>query len=74
MYGNLVVGFKIGCITCGWYHGGMNMHRSNASHPKDPTCGLKDGSLCKSPLNELLLGEFSNYPPSNGWWVEPLGT
>jgi hypothetical protein len=74
MYGNLVANSDTSCITCGWYHGGMNMHMSDLGHPKDPTCGLKGGFLGRSFLGELLLGESLGCPPSNGWWAKPLGT
>ncbi len=61
-----LLGSKIGCTTCGWYHGGMNMHGSNVSHPEDPTLGLKDTPLSKYPLIELLPRESSSYLTSNG--------
>jgi len=51
----------------------MNMYRLGVSHSKDLTCGLKGGSPGESPPDELLLGEFPNCPPFNGWRSEPLG-
>ncbi len=42
------------------------MLRSSASHPKDPTCGLKGASLGRSLLDELLPSEFPHYFPSDG--------
>ncbi len=61
------------CITGGWYHGGMNMHRLGANHPKDPIGGLKGGFLSGSPLDELPQGESPSCPPFGGWWSKPLG-
>jgi len=43
------------------------MCKLGVGHPKDPIGGLKGGSLNKSPLGELLLGESPSCPPSNGW-------
>jgi hypothetical protein len=74
MYGNLVIGSNIGCTTCGWYHGGINMHGSGVGNPKDPTSGLNGRPLGRSPPNELPLGEFPSCLPFDGLWVEPLGT
>ncbi len=67
MYGKLVVGSSTGCITCGSYHGGINMHMLGVDHPKDTTSGLKGGSLNGSPSSELLLGESLGYLPLGGW-------
>jgi hypothetical protein len=39
----------------------------SASPLKDPIGGLKGGSLSRSPLSELHLGETLSYPPFNGW-------
>ncbi len=50
------------------------MHGLCASHPNDPTSGLNDGPLSRSPLGELPEGEYPCCPSSNGWWVELLGT
>ncbi len=36
--------------------------------------GLNGGPLSGSPLGELSPCEFPNCPPSNYWWVKPLGT
>ncbi len=67
----------IGSTTCytthGWYHDGMSIHGLGVSHPKDPTCGLKGGSLGKSPLGEFLLGESLGCLPFDGWWLKCLG-
>jgi hypothetical protein len=73
LYGNLVVNFTTCCITCGWYHGGMNMHGLCVSHPKDPIGGLKGGSIGGSPLDELPRGEYPSCPPFGGQWSKPLG-
>jgi hypothetical protein len=73
LYGSLVVDSTIGCTTSGWYHGGMNMHRLGASHPKDPICGLKGGFPSKSPPNELPWGESPNCLPFGGSKSKPLG-
>jgi len=43
------------------------MRESSASHPKDPTCGLKGSFLGGSPSSELLLGESLGCPPFGGW-------
>jgi len=43
------------------------MRGSSANHPYDSTCGLKGGSLDRSPPNELPLGESLGCPPSSGW-------
>jgi hypothetical protein len=45
----------------------MSIHGLGVSHPKDPTCGLKGGSLGKSPLGEFLLGESLGCLPFDGW-------
>ncbi len=41
------------------------MRKSNVGHPKDPTNGVKGGSLSRSPPCELLLGESLGCPPSD---------
>jgi hypothetical protein len=62
----LVAGSEIGCITSGWYHGGISMCESNAGHPIDPTSGLKGGFPGGSPSSELSLGQSLGYPSSDG--------
>jgi hypothetical protein len=62
------------CTIGGWYHGGINMCKSGASHPKDPIGGMKDGPPGRSPLSELPLGESPGCLPSNGWWIKPMVT
>jgi hypothetical protein len=73
MYGSLVAGFEIGCITSGWYHGGINIRKSSVGYLKDPKGGLKGGSFDGSPPCELLPSEYVGCPPFGGWWSEPLG-
>ncbi len=65
--------FEIGYVTCGWYYGGINIRGSGVGHPKDPIGGLKGDSPGRFPLSELPLGESLGCPPSNGWWLKPLG-
>jgi hypothetical protein len=36
-------------------------------HPKGSIGGLKGGSLGKSPLGELPIGESLGCPPCGGW-------
>jgi hypothetical protein len=74
LYGNLVVGFGIGCTIGGWYHGGRIMCGSSIGHLKDPIGGLNGGPLSGCPLGELPLGESLGCPPFGGWWAKPLST
>ncbi len=67
MYGGSVVVSKTSCTTCGWYHGGINIHKSGVGHPKDATCGLKGDFHGRSPLGQLPLGESPSCPPFGGW-------
>jgi hypothetical protein len=43
------------------------MCESGVNHPKNPTSGLKGGSLGRSFPNKLPLGESPGYPLFNGW-------
>jgi hypothetical protein len=71
IYGSFVASSDTGCITSGWYHGGMNMCGSSVGHPKGPTCGLNSGSLGESPPGEFPLSESLGCVPFDGW-SEPL--
>jgi len=46
--------------------GGISIRKSSVGHPKDLIGGLKGGSLGRSPLGELILGDSPGYPPSSG--------
>ncbi len=70
----MVASSKTGCTIGGQYHGGINMCESGVNHPKNPTSGLKGGSLGRSFPNKLPLGESPGYPLFNGWWLEHVGT
>jgi hypothetical protein len=63
----LIASYGTSCTTSGWYHGGVNMCGSSASHPKDPTSGLKGGPPNESPPTELPLGESLSCPLFGGW-------
>jgi hypothetical protein len=43
------------------------MRRLGVGHPKDPTSGLKGGSLSESPLGEFCPSEYLGCHPSDGW-------
>jgi hypothetical protein len=47
---------------------------SSVGHSNDPTRGLKGDPPCGSLLGELPPCESPSWPPSSGWWAEPLGT
>ncbi len=65
----------IGCATCCWYHGGINMCELGVGHSSnDPTSGLNSGLLGGSPLGEFSSCDSPSSLLSSGWWVEPLGT
>ncbi len=70
----MIIGSCIGCTTCCWYHGGINMCGASVGHSNDPTSGLNSGLLGKSPLGEFSSCESPSCLSSSGWWLKPLGT